>query len=92
MRSLPCLALLCVFVVFSSTCQAEDLLMRSCSELIYMAENFQHDLRAIDAVYGSAVEAGNMDRIKNYKLRKGAVRKELDGVMKAIDVKGCVKK
>jgi hypothetical protein len=57
-----------------------------------MAENFQHDLRAIDAVYGSAVEAGNMDRIKNYKLRKGAVRKELDGVMKAIDVKGCVKK
>jgi hypothetical protein len=92
MRSLPCLAILCVLVAFSSTCQAEDLLVKSCPALIHMAENFQHDLRAIDAVYGSAVEAGNMDRIKNYKLRRGAVRKELDSVMRAIDVKGCVKK
>jgi len=30
-----------------------------------------------------------MDRIKNYKLKKGAVKKQLDSVLQAIDLKGC---
>lgn len=68
----------------------EDLIVKNCTELIRMAQVYQEDLKTVDTVLGSAIDAGNMDRIKNYKLKKRAVRKQLDSVMKAIDIKGCV--
>jgi hypothetical protein len=71
---------------------AEDLIVKSCAELIRMAQVYQEDLKTVDTVLGSAIDAGNMDQIKSYKLKKGAVKKQLESVMKAIDLKGCVTK
>ena len=84
-----------VVVFFGATFSAgasptQDLIVKDCTELIRMAQVYQEDLKTVDTVLGSAIDAGNMDRIKNYKLKKGAVRKQLDSVMKAIDIKGCV--
>jgi hypothetical protein len=76
----------------AGTSPADDLIVKSCSELIRMAQVYQEDLKTVNMVLGSAIDAGNMDRIKSYKLKKGAVKKQLDSVMKAIDLKGCVKK
>jgi hypothetical protein len=71
---------------------ADDLILKSCAELIRMAQVYQEDLKTVNMVLGSAIDAGNMDQIKSYKLKKGAVKKQLDSVMKAIDLKGCVTK
>ena len=68
---------------------AQDLLEVKCGELMRMAETYQQDLKTVNTVLGSAIDAGDMDRIKNYKLRKGAVKKQLDSVLHAIDLKGC---
>jgi hypothetical protein len=70
----------------------EELVVKSCGELIRMAQVYQEDLKTVDTVLGSAIDGGNMDQIKNYKLKKGAVKKQLESVMKAIDLKGCVTK
>ncbi|MBI5250103.1 MAG: hypothetical protein HY912_11475 [Desulfomonile tiedjei] len=86
-----CLILVCIFVIGSNPCHSEDLVVKPCSELIRMAENYQEDLKTVDTVLGSAIEAGSIDRIKNYKLRKGSIRQRLDSVMQAIDARGCVK-
>ncbi|HMK36318.1 MAG TPA: hypothetical protein VK463_14685 [Desulfomonilaceae bacterium] len=69
---------------------AEDLLLKSCQELVRLAQNYQTDLKTVDTVLGSAIEAGNMDRIRNYQLKKNAVRKQLDSVLRAVDLRGCV--
>jgi len=84
-----------VVVVFIPTfsvgaAPTEELIVKNCAELIRMAQTYQEDLKTVDTVLGSAIDAGNMDRIKNYKLKKGAVKKQLESVMKAIDIKGCV--
>jgi hypothetical protein len=86
-----------VVVFFAATFTAgaaptEELVVKNCSELIRMAQVYQEDLKTVDTVLGSAIDAGNMDQIKNYKLKKGAVKKQLESVMKAIDLKGCVTK
>jgi hypothetical protein len=70
---------------------AQDLLETKCGELMRMAETYQQDLRTVDAVLGAAIDGGDMDRIRSYKLRKGAVKSQLDSVLKAIDLKGCAK-
>jgi hypothetical protein len=75
-----------------SASSTEELIVKKCPELIRMAQTYQEDLKTVDTVLGSAIDAGNMDRIKNYKLKKGAVKKQLESVMKAIDIKGCVMK
>lgn len=69
---------------------AEDLLAKDCAELIRLAQGYQQDLKTIDTVLGSAIDSGNMTQIKNYKLKKGAAQKQLESIMKAISVKGCV--
>ncbi len=84
-----------IVVSFAATLSAgasstEDLVVKNCTELIRMAQVYQEDLKTVDTVLGSAIDAGNMDRIKNYKLKKRAVRKQLESVMKAIDIKDCV--
>jgi len=68
---------------------AEELVVKKCSELVRMAENYQADLKTVDTVLASAIDAGTMDRIKNYKLKKSVVRKQLESVLKAIEIKGC---
>jgi len=80
-------AFLMLFV--SNIAVAQDLLEVKCGELMRMAETYQQDLRTVDAVLGAAIDGGDMDRIKNYKLKKGAVKKQLDSVLQAIDLKGC---
>lgn len=63
---------------------------KSCSELLHQAEKYQQDLRTVDLVLGSALDSGSMDKVRSYKLRRGSVKMELDRVMKAISLKGCV--
>jgi hypothetical protein len=87
-----CFVFVCLLVMASKPCHSEELVVKSCSELLRMAQNYQEDLKTVETMLGSALDAGSMDRIKNYKLRKGAVRLQLESVMKAIDARGCVKK
>lgn len=67
----------------------DELVVKRCSELVRMAEDYQQDMKTVDTVLGSAIDAGTMDRIKNYKLKKSVVRKQLEAVLKAIEIKGC---
>jgi hypothetical protein len=67
-----------------------DLVVKTCPELMRMAEQSNEDLRTVDMVLGSAIDSGTMDRIKSYKLRKSAVRQQLNDVVKALEIKGCV--
>jgi hypothetical protein len=67
----------------------DELVVKKCSELVRLAENYQADLKTVDTVLGSAIDAGTMDRIRNYKLKKSVVRKQLESVLKAIEIKGC---
>ena len=82
-------AFLMLFV--SNIAVAQDLLEVKCGELMRMADTCQQDLKTVDTVLGSAIDAGDMDRIKSYKLRKGAAKKQLDSVLHAIDLKGCAR-
>ncbi len=68
---------------------AEELVVKKCSELVRMAVNYQADLKTVDTVLGSAIDAGTMDRIKNYKLKKSVLSKQLAAVLKALEIKGC---
>ncbi len=74
----------------STPADAEDLLAKSCSQLMRRAQTYQQDLKTVDTVLGSAIDAGSLERIRSYKLRRGAVKAELKAVLRALDVKGCV--
>jgi hypothetical protein len=69
---------------------AEDLTVKTCAELVRIAEGCQQDLKTVDTVLGSAIDAGSMDRIRSYKLRKAEVKKRLKAVMRALEFKECV--
>ncbi len=71
---------------------AGDLVTKSCQELITMAQSYQQDLKTVDTVLGSAIDAGSLERIRSYKLKKGAVTKKLRAVMSALQVRGCLTK
>jgi hypothetical protein len=91
-KSLTVLALMVlVLALVATSAHPEDLLDTKCAELVRMAESYQQDLKTVDTVLGSAIDSGDMDRIKNYKLKKGAVKKTLESVLKAIELKGCIK-
>jgi hypothetical protein len=91
-KSLTRLALtVLALALLASAAHTEDLLDTKCSELVRLAEAYQQDLKTVDTVLGSAIDSGDMDRIKNYKLKKGAVKKNLESVLKAIELKGCIK-
>ncbi len=70
---------------------AEELVVRPCADLIRLANSYQEDLRTVDTMLGVAIEAGDLDKIKAYKLKKAAVQKQLDAVLKAIEIKECAK-
>jgi hypothetical protein len=91
-RLLTIIGIVCVPLLASGPAVAEDeLIVKGCQELMHMAKNYQEDLKTVDTVLGSAIDAGGIDRIKNYQLKKNAVRKQLESVLRAIDLKGCVK-
>jgi hypothetical protein len=70
---------------------ADELVVKSCQDLMAMAEAYQQDLKTIETVLGSAIDGGDMERIRSFKLKPAAVKKKLDLVLKAIEVKECVK-
>ena len=78
-------------ICFANTLSAQDLLETQCPVLMRMAETYQQDLKAVDTLLQAAIESGDMDRIKTYKLKKGVVQKQLNSVLSAIDTKGCAK-
>jgi len=87
--------LMIVVVFYTATLAAgatstEELVVKSCTELTRIAQVYQEDLKTVDTMLGHAIDGGNMDRIKTYKLKKAAVNKQLESVMKVIDIKGCV--
>jgi hypothetical protein len=91
-RRLTWLALMTVaLALLASAAHSDDLLASPCSELVRRAQAYQQDLKTVDTVLGSAIDNGDMDRIKSYKLKKGAVKKNLESILKAIELKGCVK-
>ncbi|MEW6138121.1 MAG: hypothetical protein AB1733_07810 [Thermodesulfobacteriota bacterium] len=77
-------------LVLAGSCPAEDLTVKNCPELVRIAETCQEDLKTVDTVLGSAIEAGSIDRIRNYKLRKAEIKKRLHSVMRVIELKECV--
>ena len=68
-----------------------ELITRDCSELIRLAQSYQDDLKTVDTVLGSAIDAGTLERVKKYKLKRAEVKKHLGQVMHVINIKGCVK-
>jgi hypothetical protein len=84
-------AVLLTTATLGPACAAEnELVVKTCPDLLRMAEQYNEDLRTVDTVLGSAIDSGTMDRIRSYKLRKSAVRQKLTDVVKALEIKGCV--
>lgn len=81
----------CMFSFSAAPSFAEELITKSCAELIRLATNYQEDVKTIDTVLGAAIDAGNLEAIKIYKLKKAAAQKDLDAALKAIDLKECAK-
>ena len=81
------------FIVTTGSCisNADELVVKNCEELLRMAQNLREDMKTVDTMLGSAIEAGNMDRINNYKMRKASVQKQLQSVLQAIEIRSCVK-
>lgn len=89
----PLLAIIaiCAVLFTSSHIFADELIVKDCSELLRMAEAYQEDLKTVDVVLGTAIDTGDLVAIKNYKLKKAAYKKRLDAVLKAIEIKECLK-
>jgi hypothetical protein len=68
---------------------ARDLATKSCAELVRMAQSYQQDLKTVDTMLGSAIDAGTMDRVRTFKLRKSNVKQQLKSVLKVIQIKEC---
>lgn len=89
-----CLIVLTIGLIFAGTsillC-AEELVVRTCSDLVRLANSYQEDLKTVDTMLGVAIDAGDLDKIKAYKLKKAAVQKQLNAVLKAIEIKECAK-
>ncbi len=84
------LAIAVVAGAYAPSVWAEDLGGKTCNELLRLSRQCQDDLRTVDMVIGAAVDAGNMDTIRNYKMKRGAMLKERDQIMSAIKFKACV--
>lgn len=70
---------------------SDELIVKSCTELIRMAENLQEDVKTADMMLRSALDGGSMSSVKTYKLKKEAVNIKLQSVLQAISLKGCSK-
>ncbi len=86
-------SLICIMVaIFASApgmAQSEELVVKSCSELMRMAQNFQEDIKTTDIMLRSALDGGSISSVKTYKLKKEATNMKLQAVMQAINLKGC---
>ena len=82
--------LVTMLTVGTFTAYADCLECMSCAELIYLAKQSQQDLRAIKTVLRSAIAAGNVERVRSYKLDKGAMTKKARMIMNALESKGCL--
>ncbi|MEW6350566.1 MAG: hypothetical protein AB1646_15995 [Thermodesulfobacteriota bacterium] len=69
---------------------ADDLGGKSCEELLRLAKECEADLKTVEIVLGAAIDAGNMDKIKSYKMRRGTSIKMRNQIMSAIRFKGCL--
>lgn len=85
------LGILSFSAAIATAAPEQELIVKSCPELMRMSQTLQEDLRTVDIVLGSALENGAMDRIRTYKMKKSAVRKNVDAVNRALELKGCVK-
>lgn len=88
---LTLIAAMLITVFTASAAVSEELVVASCPDLLRMVDSYKDDMRAADTMLGSAIDAGSLEMIKNYKLRKEAAKKHLDSVIKALELKGCVK-
>lgn len=84
------IALSATIFLSASPSFSEELVVKSCQELIGLAENCRQDLRTVGAMLGSAVDFGDIQRIRNYKMKRAAVQKRLQSVLKALEIKECV--
>jgi|GEM_PF-2559039 len=82
---------LVTFAFAVSASQAEDLVVKDCQELIRMATNYEEDLKTVDIMLGAAIDFGDLEKVKTFKLKKAAVKKQLGAVIKAIEIKECVR-
>jgi hypothetical protein len=85
------IAVFALAILSARALAVEDLTACSCQELVQMAQTYQQDLKTVDAALGSALDDGRIDRIRNYKLKKGAVKAQLESVMRVLEFKGCVR-
>lgn len=69
----------------------DELVVKSCSELMRLADSYRDDYKAADLVLGSAIDMGDMERVKNYKIKRAAAKKKLELVVQSLEIKGCVK-
>ena len=81
-----------IFLLVCSAPFASDLWSKSCDDLIRVAEAYEQDLKTVDMVLGAAIDAGNLEKIKSYKLRKEALKKQLESVLSVIGSKDCVRR
>ncbi len=86
------LGMMCFSATVAAAAPDQELIMKSCPELMRMSQTYQEDLRTVDIVLGSALENGAMDRIRTYKMKKSAARKNVEEVNRALELKGCVKR
>lgn len=80
-----------ILVANSQASGTDDLVVKDCAELLRMAQSLQDDVKTIDTVLGSAIEVGNMTTIRNYKIKKASAQNQLQAVLKAIEIRSCVK-
>ena len=84
------MAALGLFFAVSTACAA-DLIQKSCDELIRIAQSYREDIKTVEIVLGAAIDAGNLERIKSYKLKKNALKSQLEAVLKTVEVKDCAR-
>ena len=77
------------FLLAEGASFAQDLAPKDCSELVRLAQTYEEDLKTVDTVLGSAIDAGNLDRIKSYRLKRAEVKKKLASVLRVIELKEC---
>jgi len=83
------LAVLAVLATSAGAVTSDELVVKSCTELLAIAEGYQQDVKTVDVMLASAIDAGDLERIKTYRLKKNAIKKQLNAVLKAIEIKGC---
>jgi len=84
--------LIALAVIAAQPAFAECTECKSCPELIRMAQNYQQDIKTVDIVLGSAIDAVSLEMIRSYKLTKGTMKRQLESVMREIEHKGCLAK